>query len=264
MEKEKPSLDQVIKYATPLIKKFIGECATNLPEEQREEILQDAYLRIVTAYKELDPDKGWKSFVWNHSRGAVFDYLKFGKGFHEQRWSIQKEESHGSQNVNKIKDRIQVVNSEDEDQSIDQTLGQHGIFSSFDSEININWDLVARMASIDDALHAFAMHLLDFSQEEIAPKFAACRTSVGGLIQSFVQRFDDPELNDCEWFKQTCRAFGIADKMGIDGDMHSNKNIMGIAVGWSLKPVDLYSTKPLYADEVQMNFFGDDDAEGVQ
>jgi hypothetical protein len=258
MEKEKPSLDQVIKYATPLIKKFIGECASNLPEEQREEILQEAYLRIVSAYAELDPTKGWKSFVWNHSRGSVFDYLKFGKGFHEQRWSLQKEETHNSPNVHKIKDRIQVVTNEDEDQSIDQTLGQFGVFAKGESDIQINWDLVARMASIDDALHAFAMMLLDFSQEEIAPKFAACRTSVGGLIQSFVDRFDDPELNDCEWFKQTCRAFGLADRMGIDGDMYSARNKMGIAVGWSLEPIDLYSTKPLFPEEVQMNFFGED------
>lgn len=255
----KPSLDEVIKYATPQIRKFIGKFAADLPMEQREEIEQDGILRIIRAYDNLDVSLGWKSFIYTHCEGSVKDYLRFGKGFHESRWSLALKPGEDTKFGRKIRDRVS-LEFDGESIDIDQIIGAHGVFSEmkFD-EVQIRWELVARMASQDEVLHAFAKSLLGYGIEQMAPVFGLCRARVGQLIQAFVERFDDPDLADCPWFKQTCYAFGICTHLGMK-DIDQSE-VMGFSIGWGLPQVDLDDLKPclqILEDQSQMNFFGED------
>src|ERR1700747_3167675 len=83
-----PSIETVCEYAKPNIWKFISKYADDFPHEQKEEIVQEVYIRLIKAYPGIDPSKGWKSFVYNHCRGGVMDYAKAGNGFEGDVWTI--------------------------------------------------------------------------------------------------------------------------------------------------------------------------------
>ena len=241
---EKPSLDEVLLYAKAMVRKCIAENkhSKGAPKEHKDEIEQDAYERLIGKYPEIQPD-GWKSLTYNHCRGAVLDYLKQGKGFAEERWSLQKPEEVGNTHVGKISERISLHNTDGEDVSLDKVMGQYGAFNelSFD-RIEINWDLVARMSSQDESLHAFAKFLRGITLDQMAPVFGVKIARAGQLVQAFIERFDDPDHADCPWFKQCCFALGLCERLGrpkID-----QSKILGFNLGWNLPAVDLDSVKP--------------------
>lgn len=244
---EKPSLDEVLLYAKPMVWQWIAKLAQKIPKEQQDEIEQEAYVRLVKKYPEIQA-QGWKSLVYNHCRGAVLDYLKHGKGFEEDSWSLQKPEEVGQVHAGKMHSRISLLNSDDEDVSIDQVAGQNGVFDGFDMDkIEINWELLARLASKDKCIHAFALHLRGVTLDQMAPVLGVEIARAGQLVQAFVDRFDDPEHADCPWFKQTCYALGISELLGMGLLDQSGVRIGGlefISIGWNLKPVDLDSLEP--------------------
>jgi DNA-directed RNA polymerase specialized sigma24 family protein len=232
IQKMKPSLEEVLEYGRPLLKKFIADFALDLPPEQKIEIEQEGFLRLVEAYNGIDPDAGWKSYVYMHTRGAVLDYLKAGHGFEESRWSIAKAEDSDSRFTTKIRERLELTNYEDDDVDIDSILGQNGVFKELDiDELEIKWDLLARMASTDENLHAFAKYLKGQTIEQLAPTFDIKRARAGQMIQAFIDRFDDPNCACDPWFLQTCYALDLCDLIGVP------KKDYG--VGWTLEPVDL-------------------------
>lgn len=244
---QKPSLEEVLAYAKAMVRKAIAEEAGHLPKEQLEEIEQDAYERMIKRYPEILPE-GWKSLTWYNCLGATQDYMKHGKGFKEDRWSIQKAEEVGAVHAGKLQTRVSIVNSDDEDMSVDQIAGHYGVFDKLDlNKIRINWELVARLASQDECLHAFAKSLRGITLEEMAPVFGVKVARAGQLVQAFVDRFDDPEHADCPWFKQCCYALGVSELLGMGLVDQSGTRIGGlefISIGWNLAPVDLDSTEP--------------------
>lgn len=257
----KPSIEEVLRYADPLIMKFIGDYAADLPYEQKEEAQQTARLRIVQAYKVLDAAAGWKSFVFNHSRGAVLDYLKFGAGFQESKWSISKTEEHGSVHVSKIRERLSLFDSDGESVEIDQILGSNGMFSELDPDaVTIRWELVARMATADPCIHAMARFLLGYAIEDMAPEFDKCRSRVGQFIQAFVDRFDDPQWAESIWFLQTCYAFGLCKAMGLP-DVDQSTIPGNPKCGWDYPPKDLASLPEIVEHPLQFSLFEADDNE---
>lgn len=257
--KEKPSFEEIIKYAKPIIMKFIGEFAADLPSEQKEEIQQDVFLRLAKFYDLIDADKGWKSYVFNHARGGVLDYIKFGKGFQEGKWSLQKsEDPEEARFPHKIFSRIPNTDETGEVVGVEKILGFRKVHSNIDEDrIIIKWELLARMARSDEELHAFAKHLRGIGIEEMAPVFGLCRARVGQLIQAFIARFDDPYQAEDPWFLQTCFALGVCRQLGIP-DVDQSV-VLGFPVGWTEKPVDLDSVEaPRDPDaENQLNFLLD-------
>lgn len=240
---QKPSIEEVLKYAKPQVLKFISQFASEVPDEHKEEIEQCAYVRLLDSYEKLEADLGWKSFVYLHCRGAVLDFLKFGKGFGETKWSISKVEQNGSKHISKIRERVSFSDDNNDTCPLEYVLGINGVFNEATIKlVNINWDLVSRMASEDIGLHCFAMHIRGFHLEEIAPVFGISRARVGQHIQAFVARFDDPEIADQTWFLQTCFAFGLCKYLGLPDQDQSE--IVNYSVGWNLKPVDLDSLVP--------------------
>lgn len=250
----KPSLDEVLKYAKPQVKKFLSDYAKDYPQELKEEMEQSAYLRLVEFYPQLEADSGWKSYVYHHCRGAVLDYIKFGKGFQEQKWSIQKTEGATSRFQDKIRNRVSLNDLQGEDVEIDHILGSNGIFSELkDAQSSIRWELVARMASIDEGIHALAKFILDIGIKEMTPSFELGRSRISQLIDAVVARFDDPEQAECPWFLQTCYAFGLCEHLGMP-DVDQSE-VVGYSIGWNLEPVDLLEIKKPKRKSKQLTLF---------
>lgn len=238
---KKPTLDEVLAYAEPNIKNWISKEAKDLPFEQIEEVLQEGFVRIIKAYPTLDPEKGWKAFVYKHARGAVLDYLKAGHGFTEERWSIAKPEEHDSRNVTKMRSRLGLVNEKGEDMSVDFVLGMNGEFDELVDKLKINWELVSRMATPDMGINAFSRFIQGFSIEEIAYSVGLSRARLGQILDEFVARFEDPHQAFNPWFQQTCFAFGISERMGFPNEDNGK--------GWSFDPRNIYDTVPLPPEE---------------
>lgn len=261
----KPTIQEVIDYARPIAGKLISEKAADAPREHKDEIEQCVMLRLIEAYPGLDESKGWKSFVYNHTRGAILDYLKFGDGFAEQRWSLRDGEPEEGEDpapvkVPKLTSRVELYRDGEKDDAfdIDRALGQHSIFHELDVESPvIKWELLARLASKDEHLHAFAKYLRGISIEDMAPVFGVVRTRVSQMIQAFLDRFDDGEHAECQWFMQTCYALGVSRLLGMPDEPVRYPS--GNHVGFNLNPVDLDSVKPHHylleqASQMEMKF----------
>jgi RNA polymerase sigma factor (sigma-70 family) len=255
-EKKKPSIQEVIQYAKPIVKKFIGKHATDIPHEQKEEIEQECYLRLWEAYEKIDPEKGWKSFVYNHCRGSVLDYLKAGKGFSEEKWTLSNEEEEGEIKVPKMRDRAFMVNTDDDSLDIDTVLGASGVFSTFDIDrINIRWNIVAKLASTDEKIHVFAKWLRGFNLDEMGVIFGLSKSRIAQMISDFIQMLDDVDMQCASpWVRQTIYAFGLSMHYGIE-DIDQSR-IFGIQIGQDLIPVNLDSFEPFsFDDHNQMGLF---------
>lgn len=252
---EKPTIEVVLSYAKFMIDHFVRKKAIDVPLEHKEEMQQEAFERILKSYERIDPSKGWKSFVFNHCRGAVMDYQKFGKGFAEDRWSLQKTSKKRNSST-RINQRLD-LDREDQNLTLDGVLMSAGIYESINIDpVYIKWDLVARMASQDEVIHVFAKFLRGFEILELAGFFDLSRSRIFQIIEIFVARFDDPELTDDPWFKQTCYAFGLCRKLGMkDEDQSKNYNMQ---IGWSFKSIDLDAKEPIKIPEFeQLSFFGE-------
>jgi len=255
-EKKKPSIQEVLSYAKPIVKKFIGKHATDIPHEQKEEIEQECYLRLWASYENIDPDKGWKSFVYNHCRGSVLDYLKAGTGFSEDKWTLSNEEDEGEIKVPKMRDRAFMVNSDDDSLDIDVVLGASGVFSTFDIDrINIRWNIVAKMASTDEKIHVFAKWLRGFNLDEMGTIFNLSKSRIAQIISDFIKMLDDVDMQCASpWVRQTIYAFGLSLHYGIE-DIDQSR-IYGIPIGQDLEAVDLDSFEEFsFDDHNQMSLF---------
>jgi len=248
---EKPSIDEVLKYATKQVSIYIGKLASSLPFEQREEISQAAMLRILEAYKRIDGSKGWKSFVQRHCSGAVLDYIRWGVGFEEMTLKSKKEDEEPEIKPWRLKSRLQLIKKTNDDElSIDATVGLFGIHE-LQPEIGgyrPRWELIARMSSQDVDIHLVAKLLLGFTQTELSSMFKVSRERLTQRLQEFCIRLDSPKLLSSRWVAQTIYAFGLCEKF------HQPEVDLGF--GWEYDPVDLWSTDINYIERInpQMSF----------
>lgn len=221
---------------------FVKKRALDCPVEHQEEMKQEAYVRILNSYEKLDVTRGWKSFVFNHCRGAIMDYQKFGIGFAENRWSLQKTTKKRNTTF-KINSRID-FDRDNQSLDLDTVMANHGLFASINtSETIILWPLVESMAQQDETIHIFAKALLGFDMCELAEIFGLSRGRICQIIELFIERFDDPQLVDDLWFKQTCYAFGLCKVLGMPEVDQSD--VVNYQVGWSTNKADLYSYNPV-------------------
>jgi RNA polymerase sigma factor (sigma-70 family) len=254
-KRPKPSFAEVLAYAKPIVHKTIAEKYPNIPREHKEEIHQNANMRLWAAYADLDPEKGWKSFTYTHAKGAVLDYQKSGTGFEEDSWSLNEEEEHGAMHVNKIRHRLEARTSEGDEVDLDVLLAMNGRFHNHSAgKIRIHWAQLARMASVDEPLHVFCRVLRGQRLEEIAEHWGQSRTRVGQLVQEFIYRFDDPKLSIDPWLDQTIWALGLAEAFGIK-DCNQELIHVGVPLGRSLTPVDFEDLSPAPKRATQMGLF---------
>lgn len=154
--KKKPEFKEVCEYAKKSIDFIIGKKAAHLPFEFKEEIKQEALLRAWTSYENLDPDKGWRSFIQLHCRGALKDYMKRGAGSLENSLDLE---------------RMEIKDDEGNDLSAENVLGLMGHFHLQNLKVEHfkpNWELLAKLIVKDEDLHIVCKVLIGLSQEEIA------------------------------------------------------------------------------------------------
>lgn len=258
MNKQKPSLEEFLQYAQDQIKIYINRNGSSLPFEQREEVEQDAFVRVLEAYSRLDNDKGWKSFIQLHCRGAVFDYIRSSSGFGESDLPKKIKDPITGEMIEepdkkpwRLKERVSNVQTiDDADQEVDQTLGAHGVYDVHDlfKETNPRWELIARMASQDNDIHLVGKLLLGFSQTELSGLFRVSRERITQRFSEFCARLDAPDMMGSRWVAQTIFAFGLCDRFNMpDRDL---------GFGWEYEAVDLWSTQNNYVERVnpQMSF----------
>lgn len=238
-ERKPPTREEVLEYAEKQIKYYIKENASYLPEEQKDEIRQEASIRLLSAYDRIDPEKGWMSFVQSHCWGSVMDYLRSGDGFEE---SGDKEEEDDpaapkTQKAPKLKKRISLTSYDGEDRDLEHILGANGIFIEDEDPsefmVHPNWDLIARLASRDEKVHLVAKILMGCTQTAEADNFGVSRERLSQRIREFFDELDKPENLHSKVINQTIYAFGLSQYFGMEP--------VDNGVGWDWPPVDLKS-----------------------
>lgn len=244
MTDELPQLEIVLDYAKKTVGHFIHQFAKKLPNELKEEIEQDAYLRTYQAFKKFNANQGWKSFVQLHCRGAVLDYIKLGRGSLES--SLKNERTFG------FNTRIELFKNTDDDSiaSCEDTAGAFGIYfdpDMTDEKFSPKWELLEKMAPAEmtnagelaEGLHIVSKVLLGFTQEQIAEQLAdergktISRERVSQRVYEFFDELDSPMNLTEPWVNQCIYA------LGLSAHYHMKEHDNGI--GWDMKSFDLRS-----------------------
>jgi DNA-directed RNA polymerase specialized sigma24 family protein len=229
----KPSFETVYEYALKSTEHHIRRSARHLSQEQKEDIIQTSMLRTWEAYKNLNADLGWKSFIGLHCRGAVLDYLKGG--------SFEEGLGGTSQSDDALKYRVEILNDNDDAISVENTAAVYGVFT--DAELpdvegfDPKWELLSKMASEDESLMMIGKILLGYTQEEVAAqsyddlKKGVSRERVSQKVYELFAKMDSPFYLHDMWINQCIYALGLSKHY----HMHENDN----GVGHDLHPVDL-------------------------
>lgn len=232
---EKPTLMEVLEVVDKKINFFIYALAINLPDEQKDEIRQIARLKIFEKYDEIDPEQNWKGLLNMKLSGIVKDYIKQGTGFEDgEGWK-----------------RLGMNDDDGEEISVENVMGARGLFDTIDIErINVNWELVAKLASKTPEFHAFVKQLIGIPLRIIGPVLNVEIARADQLIKEFTDRFDDPHYADDTtaegfWFRQCCYALGVSELMGWPNEP-CRYHDSGVIVGSKLQPVNINSEEPSY------------------
>lgn len=213
-ESEKPKFEEVYAYAKKSVDHFLRKHAYQMAPELKEEIAQNAMMRVWEAYQKLEADKGWKSFIQLHCRGAVLDFIKMG--------SFEDGFVSGSEEGD-LQSRIEII-SEDSGGSVlseESTAALFGIFTdtnATEGELKPNWTLLSKMIGKDESLHILAKILYGFSQEEVAQQLATdlgvtiSRERVSQRIQEYQEQLDSPVNIGDAWIEQSIFALGLCSR----------------------------------------------------
>lgn len=257
---QKPTIDEVIEYAGHCRKRIMSDKELRqLPTEHQQEIEEQMFLRVCGAYPKIDAEKGWKSFVYKHCWGAAKDYLKSGNGFSESR--TQKaakkrftDQGKTPQEAPDMLHRIEMLSIDGKEVDLDQVLGVHSVFTSEPLDtVKCDWDLIARMASIDKGIHCLALWIRGNTLETIGNGFDLSVQRIWAIIQEVIEKFDDPSLCVDPWTLQTIYAFGLCEVLGVHDVDQST--VFGIPLGQNLDPVDLDFIEPVDRETRQLDMF---------
>lgn len=222
----KPTFEEVYSYAKKYIEWNIRKKASKLPKEIKEEISQDAYLRVWQAYENLDPTRGWRSFIRLHCSGALLDYLKGGKGSLEDSLESERLE---------IRDKDGTLLSEEDILGLCNVYHVDGLKKE---KFQPNWELLSRLVSLDQDLHIVCKVLLGFSQEAIAAQLITeegktiSRERVGKRVSEFFHRMDSIVNLGDDLTEQMIYALGLCKFY------HMPDTDLGL--GWDLQHFNLY------------------------
>lgn len=267
--KKKPEFKEVCEYAKKSIDFIVGKKASHLPFEFKEEIKQDALMRAWTSYESLDPDKGWRSFIQLHCRGALKDYLKYGHGDIESELTANESRKKPEfidvvhiytsiRNGERIRDvmirqekkrhseiiqakRLEIQDDDGTDLSVENVLGIVGHFDIQNMKVEHfkpNWDLLGRLIVKDEDLHIVCKVLIGVSQEEIAEQLitdkrkTASRERVSQRFHEFFERLDSVANLTDQWTDQMIFALGLSKNYFMDEEDNG--------LGWDLEEFNIY------------------------
>jgi hypothetical protein len=278
-ETTKPSFQSVYEYAQKSVGHYINKLARKLTDDQKEEVSQDAMLRVWQAYQDLDAARGWKSFVQLHCRGACLDYLKAGRSdieseltanepknksdFETETVKYKYKQTTMTQEGLKFKDveftrtqikanhsrtsirakRVEIRSDKDDGgmMSLDDTCAIFGVYQG-DVELKTDmlspkWDLLGRLAGLDEDLHIIAKVILGYSQEQIAEQYGSVvgvtisRERISQRIYELFERFDSIQHLHNPKVKQSIFALGLC--------RYYHEPEIDQGIGWDLEYFDL-------------------------
>ena len=233
LKSQKPTFESVYEYALDSIGYNIKKHASYLSDEHKENIRQEAAIRVWNAYQNLDADAGWKSFIGLHCMGAVKDYKKAA--------SFEDGIARDDQSDVSLHVRVELSRDDGDTMSVEQTAARFGIFSEqgldTTEDFEPDWELLSKMAGRDESLMIVGKILLGFSQEEIAKQFAddlcdqISRERVSQKIHELFHKMDDPFFTNNSWVNQSIYALGLSKTFHMIE--HDN------GIGHDLEPFDL-------------------------
>ncbi|MAD98800.1 MAG: hypothetical protein CMB99_15860 [Flavobacteriaceae bacterium] len=252
-EKNNVPLDELLSYLDAQVRRNLNIYASTLPFEQKDEIIQDARLRIIRYSKKYDieKDKGWKALIQKKSRGYVLDYIRGRKGFMESKLGSdeQKSDEQDGQTPKPYTKRVSTTGVGPDGEDILERVIDSKHHCDLKSNLDqANWDLISRMAFHDPLIHIVAKRILGFSQDELATIFRVSRERISQCEREFREKLDSPDYIKSRWVAQTIYAFGLSDQY------HQNTGDLGI--GYEYEPVDLMSDSDNYLEQIspQLSF----------
>lgn len=242
-----PTFEEVYKYASKQLDVQINKIASTLPAEQKDEVRQEASIRVWQAYQKIEPDKGWRSFIQLHVRGAILDYIRWGKGFEESelvKKAVDPDEEAEPIKPWRLRRRVSQTTEPDNERTFDDFLGILGLSCVMDDPFaeRPNWDLISRMSSQDQDIHLVAKLMIGFTHEEVAKMWRVSRERITQRLAEFCDRLDSAEYLGSRWTAQTIFAFGLCTKF------HQKRQDLGF--GWEYDPINLYSEDLDYLDQI--------------
>lgn len=208
MSAEKPSWDEVFKYAKDVVHIKLGKFT--IPEEQKEEVVQEAYLKVFKSYERIDPEKSWKGFVSSQVRGAILDYFRGGDGFQENKTGSTF-----------MCTRLKPTDNNGKPFGLDEVLGHYGVYNKLDENYSrrIHWGLLAKLCSKEDSLYIFVKHvLLGFTVTEISEESSLSRERCTMQVQQLLERFDHPNSRFDKCVDQMIFALGLSEVYGTPNE----------------------------------------------
>jgi RNA polymerase sigma factor (sigma-70 family) len=237
---ERPSKDDIVKYAKKTVDYHLHKFAKNLPEEQKDEVRQEAMIRVLVAYENLDTEKSWKTYVQQHCKGAVLDYLRAGNGFEETGWIASDKSSVEPTTGMRLTRRIEIVSGDDDSDALnaEDIAGLFGMFDEIEpNEFKPNFDLLFRMSGVDQEIHLITKLLLGFNQTELAEQYekGITRERLSQKVDEFFKKLDAPEFIGNRWIEQTIFALGLCEYYTMPNKDNGQ--------GWEFHRFDLFDQK---------------------
>lgn len=238
MSAPKPSMEEVLKYGRKATASYLRSYAAKLPKEQRDDIMQEASVRLIRAYEQMDPDRGIKAFCQRHCMGAVLDYIRGGDGFEEAGGSKPKPQDDDDPkpefSPQRLRYRTEVLSDEGTPLDVEAVAGIFGIFADNEEPLlKPNWPLLSRLAGKNRDVHLVCKVLLGFDQEEIASQFdkGITRERLSQRLYEFFEHLDSPLTFGHKETEQIIYALGLCDYF----HMPNTDN----GYGWDFEPFDL-------------------------
>jgi hypothetical protein len=251
-DRTKPSLEEVLDYAQKQVAYYLNRLARAAPHEHREEMAQNAIMRIWRLYPKMDATRGVRKYVQKHCRGALLDYRRAGSGFQETRASLRSSKLNGSKAPPLTRRISTYCESEQESMELDEAIGFYiiGQEVKINEMVEINWELLSRMARKDFGLHIFVRHVLkDVELEKLTAVFGGTRERLSQVYNEFLTRIDDPSRVNDPWTNQMIYALGLSKHLGLPKE--------DLKLGWTFEPVDFDSMEYFWSvrrpEQVKMN-----------
>lgn len=226
-EGQLPGVGEVCRYGQRVLRGCLSR--SGFPKEICEDIAQELNLWIIQAYPNFKPELNWQGYIGTRASGLVKDTMKLHRGFSRE-----------------MKRQRLVDTDAGRDNDLDLILQLEGVSTeSRETKRDIDFDLLARLAHSDVALHAFVRHAI-FGQtiNEIAIPFGVTPQMVDLYIKDFKSPFAHPDHK--RWsspeFLQALYALGISEHFEIRYRAYSD--IERLQVGFCGPMVDFMSFDP--------------------
>lgn len=205
MAEKKPSAEKIIEYAMERLKYQFATVTTWLAKEVQADIKQEIALWILENYADIK-DEDWMAYVGKRCAGEIIDfttksttknYTKFtGKGSRKAKRKCNRgsdgdvcgiEQTLNDQSAGKS--RIKTNKGSWTPDSFETTTTQPATTLYEQSQNEVQWNLLKRMAYRDVELKAFLQQILDIKLKDISLSAGVNVSRADQRVAKFISRF---------------------------------------------------------------------------